>query len=126
MIDVNVSFANKTSFTGVLNGRFDLTNHEWSIIEPLLPKRGRGPARLDDRIILNGIFYILRARAPWRERGVWKGIFDALAQESEDTLIFIDAMIVKTHRAAAGSKKGSFKTVLDAHAALAQAKFTWT
>ena len=126
-------------------GRFDLTDHEWSIIEPLLPKRGRGPQRRDDRVILNGIFYILRTGAPWRdlperygppttvynryvrwgERGVWKGIFDTLAQESEDALIFIDATIVKAHRAAAGSKKGSFKKVLDAHAAVAQAKFTW-
>jgi len=126
-------------------GRFDLTDREWSIIEPLLPKRGRGPKRRDDRVILNGIFYILRTGAPWRdlperygppttvynryvrwgERGVWKGIFDALAQESEDALIFIDATIVKAHRAAAGSKKGSFKKVLDAHAVVAQAKFTW-
>jgi len=104
-------------------GRFDLTDHEWSIIEHLLPKRGRGPKRRDDRVILNGIFYILRTGAPWRdlperygppttvynryvrwgERGVWKGIFDALAEESKDGLIFIDGSIVKAHRAAAGS-----------------------
>ena len=126
-------------------GRFDLSDHEWSIIKPLLPKPGRGPARKDDRVILNGIFYILRTGAPWRdlperygppttvynryvrwgERGIWKGIFDALAQEREDALIFIDGTIVKAHRAAAGSKKGNFKKVLDAHAAVAQAKFTW-
>ena len=126
-------------------GRFDLTDHEWSIIAPLLPKRGRGPARRDDRVILNGIFYILRTGAPWRdlperygpattvynryvrwgERGIWKGVFDALAHESEDALIFIDATIIRAHRAAAGSKKGNFKKVLDAHAAVAQARFTW-
>ena len=123
--------------------RFDLTDSEWTIIEPLLPKRGRGPARRDDRTILNGIFYILRTGAPWRdlperygppttvynryvrwgERGVWRTIFDALAQECEDALLFIDGSIVKAHRAAAGSKKGSFKRVLDAHAAVAQVKF---
>jgi transposase len=31
--------------------RFDLSDDEWTIIEPLLPKRGRGPERRDDRVI---------------------------------------------------------------------------
>ena len=126
-------------------GRFDLSDEEWAVIEPLLPKGGRGPKRKDDRKVLNGIFYILRTGAPWRdlpdrygpyttvynrynrwgERGVWKGIFDALAEEVEDSLIFIDASIVKAHRAASGSKRGNWRKVLDAHEAVAQAKFTW-
>jgi transposase len=125
--------------------RFDLSDEEWAVIEPLLPKDGRGPKRKDDRKVLNGIFYILRTGAPWRdlperygpyttvynrynrwgERGVWKGVFDALAEECEDSLIFIDASIVKAHRAASGSKRGNWRKVLDAHAAAAQAKFTW-
>jgi transposase len=48
-------------------GRFDLSDEEWSIIEPHFSKAGRGPARQDDRRILNGIFYILRTGAPWRD-----------------------------------------------------------
>ena len=36
----------------------------------------------------------------------------------EDALIFIDASIVKAHRAAAGSKKGNWQKVLAAHALL--------
>ena len=40
--------------------RFDLSDEEWAIIAPLLPKQGRGPGRCDDRKILNGMFYILR------------------------------------------------------------------
>jgi transposase len=48
-------------------GRFDLSDDEWGIIEPHFPKAGRGPARQDDRRILNGIFYILRTGAPWRD-----------------------------------------------------------
>ena len=95
--------------------RFDLSDEEWSIIEPHFPKSGRGPARQDDRRILNGIFYFLRTGAPWRDlperygprttvynrysrwgqRGIWKGIFDALAKERKDSLIFIDSSIVK-------------------------------
>ena len=48
-------------------GRFDLSDEEWAVIEPLLPVEARGPKRKDDRQILNGIFYILRAGAPWRD-----------------------------------------------------------
>ena len=78
--------------------RFDLSDEEWAVIEPLLPKGGRGPKRVDDRRVLNGIFYILRTGAPWRDlperygprttvynryarwarRGIWKAIFDGL------------------------------------------------
>lgn len=36
--------------------RFDLTDFEWSVIEPLLPNQARGVPRVDDRRVLNGIF----------------------------------------------------------------------
>ena len=48
-------------------GRFDLSDEEWVVIEPLLPRDGRGPKRKDYRKVLNGIFYILRTGAPWRD-----------------------------------------------------------
>ncbi len=128
----------------VLMARFDLSDDEWAIIAPLLPMQGRGARRGDDRKVLNGIFYILRTGAPWRDlperygprttvynryarwgrRGVWKAVFDALAQEVEDSLIFIDSSIVKAHRAAAGSKRGNWQKVLDAHGEVARVRFT--
>ena len=40
--------------------RFDLSDGEWSIIQPLLPNKPRGMPRVDDRRMVNGIFYILR------------------------------------------------------------------
>ena len=43
--------------------RFDLTDFEWSVIEPLLPTKVRGKARVDDRRVLNGIFWRLRTGA---------------------------------------------------------------
>lgn len=46
--------------------RFDLSDDEWRVIAPLLTAQTRGPARKDDRTMLNGIFYILRTGAPWR------------------------------------------------------------
>lgn len=40
--------------TGI--ARFDLTDFEWSVIEPLLPTKVRGVKRVDDRRVLKGIF----------------------------------------------------------------------
>lgn len=45
--------------------RFDLTDFEWSVIQPLLPTKTRGVKRRDDRQVLNGIFWRLRTGAPW-------------------------------------------------------------
>jgi transposase len=47
--------------------RYDLTSFEWRVIEPLLPNKPRGVPRVDDRRVLNGIFWVLRSGAPWRD-----------------------------------------------------------
>jgi len=47
--------------------RFDLTDFEWSVIQPLLPTKVRGVPRVDDRCVLNGIFWRLRTGAPWAD-----------------------------------------------------------
>jgi len=47
--------------------RYDLTDAEWKIIQPLLPQKSRGVERVDDRRVLNGIFWRLRSGAPWAE-----------------------------------------------------------
>ena len=39
--------------------RFDLSDEDWALLEPLLPK-SRKSARVDDRKIMNAIFYVLR------------------------------------------------------------------
>ena len=46
--------------------RYELTDHEWSAIKPMLPNKPRGVARVNDRRVLNGIFWVLRSGAPWR------------------------------------------------------------
>ena len=48
-------------------GRYDLTDFEWSVIQPLLPNKPRGVPRVDDRRVLSGIFWVLRSGAPWRD-----------------------------------------------------------
>jgi transposase len=47
--------------------RYDLTDFEWSVIEPLLPKDRRGRKPRNNRRVLNGIFWVLRTGAPWRD-----------------------------------------------------------
>jgi transposase len=47
--------------------RYDLTDFEWRVIEPLVPNKPRVVPRVDDRRVLNGIFWVLRSGAPWRD-----------------------------------------------------------
>ena len=46
---------------------FELTDFEWSAIQPILPQKSRGVPRVDDRRVLNGIFWVLRSGAPWAD-----------------------------------------------------------
>jgi transposase len=106
--------------------RYDLSEVEWRILEPLLPPVGKGARREDDRRIVNGIFYVLRTGSPWRDlpdrycpyttvynrfnrwakKGVWLRMFEALAERSPQSLQLIDSSIVRAHQHAAGGKKG--------------------
>ena len=46
--------------------RYELTDYEWHTIKPFLPNKPRGVPRVNDRRVLNGIFWVLRSGAPWR------------------------------------------------------------
>jgi len=79
--------------------RYELSDYEWTAIKPMLPHKPRGIRRVHDRRVLNGIFWVLRSGAPWRDlpetygprttcynrfvrcrrAGVWDRIMDALA-----------------------------------------------
>ena len=45
--------------------RYELTDHEWAAMVPMLPNKPRGVPRVNDRRVLNGIFWVLRSGAPW-------------------------------------------------------------
>jgi hypothetical protein len=47
--------------------RYELTDFEWTAIRPFLPNKPRGVPRVNDRRVLNGIIWILRSGAPWRD-----------------------------------------------------------
>ena len=107
-------------------GRYDLTDFEWDVIAPLLPNKSRGVPRVDDRRVLNGIFWVLRSGAPWRDlperygpyttaynrfnrwrkAAVWDHIMDAITQAHDGQVQMIDTSIVRVHQHAAGAKKG--------------------
>ena len=47
--------------------RYELSDYEWTAIKPMLPSKPRGVRRVNDRRVLNGIFWVLRSGAPWRD-----------------------------------------------------------
>ncbi|OWK23273.1 transposase [Rhizobium yanglingense] len=82
--------------------RHALSDAEWRSIEPILPNKQRGVPRVNDRRVLDGIFWVLRSGAPWRDlpdrygpyttcynrfvrwrrAGVWDRILDAFADRA--------------------------------------------
>jgi transposase len=98
--------------------RYELTDLEWAVIRPMLPNKARGVPRLDDRRVLNGIFWVLRSGAPWRDlprsfgpyttcynrfvrwrqAGVWSGIMNAMAATHDAAVQMIDTSIVRVHQ----------------------------
>lgn len=65
-----------------MSKRYELTDEQWQAVEPILPKRtavtGRKPK--DRRQMLNGIVWVLRSGAPWRDvperYGRWQTVYD--------------------------------------------------
>ncbi len=110
-------------------GRYDLTDFEWRVIKPLLPNKTRGVPRVDDRRVLNGILWVLRARAPWRDlpehygpcttcynrfnrwrkKGIRDQLMDAVVEAHDGNVQMIDSSSVRVHQHAAGSKKGDYR-----------------
>ena len=103
--------------------RYELTDEEWEQIAPLLPpensgKQGR-PAK-SNRTILNGMIWIARSGAPWRDLperyGAWQTVYSRFRKWIEDGIldnIFRVASIVKAHQHSAGVKKRGLPTKSD-------------
>ncbi len=122
--------------------RYDLTDFEWRAIEPLLPNKPRGVPRVDDRRVLNGIFWVLRSGAPWRDlperygphttcynrfrrwakAGVWDLLMNAVSASHDGNIRMIDGTSVRVHHSAATLKKITQIVVLDEAGAVLQRK----
>jgi transposase len=106
--------------------RYDLTDFEWRVIQPLLPNKPRGIPRVDDRRVLSGIFWVLRSGAPWRDlperygprttcynrfvrwqkAGVWDRLMDAVTAANHVDIQMIDSTSVRRPPAGRDGKKG--------------------
>jgi transposase len=42
--------------------RYELADYEWAAIKPMLPNKPRGVPRVNDRRVLNGIFFFNRIK----------------------------------------------------------------
>ncbi len=119
--------------------RYELSQYEWDVIRPVLPNRTRGIPRVDDRRVLNGIFWILRSGAPWRDlpgeygpyttcynrfnrwrkAGIWDAIYDTVANLENAATQMIDTSIVRVHQHAACVKR-------DVTSAIGRSRGGWT
>jgi transposase len=115
--------------------RRELSDAQWERLRPLLPpqKPRTGRPAKDHRTVLEGILWILRTGAPWRDlperfgpwrtvysrfrrwrqAGVWDRVLAALQRRADAhgnldwTLHFVDSTVVRAHQHAAGAKGGT-------------------
>ena len=105
-----------------------LTDQMWNRLKALLPpERGRwGRPAKNNRLILEGILWIHRTSAPWRDlpeafgpwqtvysrfrrwtqAGIWHQVLDVLKRVNDATMYMIDSTYIKAHQHAAGAKGG--------------------
>ena len=98
--------------------RYELSDYEWTAIRQMLPNKPRGVRRVNDRRVLNGIFWGLRSGAPWRDlpenygpyttcynrfvrwrqAGIWDQIMEGLAAGHDAAVQMIDTSVVRVHQ----------------------------
>ena len=90
--------------------RYDLTDEEFALVEPLLPPERSGkPGKLygSHRVALNGIFSVLRSGAAWRDvperYGPWSSVYDRYRRWKNSGLFqhVLDALEAQARKAEA-------------------------
>lgn len=68
--------------------RFELTDEQWKLIEPALPRQRRGGRWNDHRQTLDGMLWVLRCGSPWRDMperyGSWKTVYSRFRRWTDD------------------------------------------
>ena len=118
--------------TLAVTGRADLSDAQWAVLEPLLP-RGKKPGRPPEwtkRQLIDGIRWRTRAGAPWRDvppgygrwqtvyglfrrwqrNGTWRKILTALQGRADAAGLItwdvsVDSTVARAHQHAAGARK---------------------
>jgi transposase len=110
-----------------MTGLFWLSDAQWAVMEPFMPRKQPGARRVDDRRTISGIVHVIRSGCRWQDcpraygppttvynrfnrwsrRGFWRGMLSALAEagwvaESAS----LDSTYIKAHRSAHGGKGG--------------------
>lgn len=98
--------------------RYELTDYEWAAIKPFLLNKPRGVPRVNDRCVLNGIIWVLRSGARWRDlpdtfgpyttcynrfvrwrrAGVWNQLMNALTAGHCTAVQMINTSVVRVHQ----------------------------
>ena len=112
--------------------RYALRDEQWERIEGLLPGREGhvGVTARDNRLFVEAVLYRYRAGIPWRDlperfgpwkavhtrfsrwaaSGIWKKVFQCLAEEADNEYAMIDSTIVRAHQHSAGAQKKRVRT----------------
>ena len=108
--------------------RYELTDTQWNLIKDHLPGKRSDPGRTatDNRRFVDGVLWLARTGAPWRDlperygqwnsafqrysrwskRGVWQRILEALGGDVDLEHLLLDSTTVRAHQHAAGAKGG--------------------
>ncbi|MEA3079088.1 MAG: putative transposase [Sphingomonadales bacterium] len=108
--------------------RYELSDAQWERIAPLLPGKVSDPGRtgVDNRLFLNGVLWVLRSGAHWRDlperygkwkslhkrftrwakAGVWERVFASLIKDRNNQYLMLDSTLVRAHQQAATGKGG--------------------
>jgi transposase len=108
--------------------RHEISDSEWERIKSQLPPENHGEGRPSkpNRVMLNGMLWISKTGAPWRdlperfgpwqtvyarfkkwgEDGTFQRLFETLTQDADMQDVSIDSTSCKAHQHASGAKKG--------------------
>jgi len=116
-----------------MSRRHELTDEQWERLKGLLPpqKPSTGRPAHDHRMMVNGMLWVARTGAPWRDlperygkwtsvysrfqrwrkAGVWTRMLSELQAQDDQRgeldwdIHFVDGSVVRVHQHAAGAKK---------------------
>lgn len=112
-----------------------LTDEQWEKLSLLLPsqKPPFGRPSKNHRTVINGILWVLRTGAPWRDlpeeygswktvssrfyrwqkAGIWQQVWESLQQQADYlgqmdwSIHYVDGTVIRAHQHAGGAKGGS-------------------